>query len=211
MADTNIEPLPGLPTRRSLLSKLKSWDEQDSWREFFETYWRLIFDTARRAGLDESAAQDVVQETVVTVAKEMPGFRYDRSKGTFKGWLLLITKRRIADALRKRYRSGEGKHSDPDDPQVAAELAAIPNAPTPELDAMWEAEWHSHITAAAVERVKRRVKPDQFQLFELSVLKNWPVGTVAKALGVSSMQVYLSRHRVGRLMREEIRKLEEQL
>ncbi|HTI71939.1 MAG TPA: sigma-70 family RNA polymerase sigma factor, partial [Candidatus Limnocylindria bacterium] len=108
MAESDSEFVSRLPTRQSLLSRLKSWDEQDSWREFFETYWRLIFETARKAGLDEASAQDVVQDTVIAVAKEMPGFGYDRAKGSFKGWLLVITKRRIADALRKRYRSGEG-------------------------------------------------------------------------------------------------------
>ncbi|MEI6357591.1 MAG: hypothetical protein WCP53_10900 [Verrucomicrobiota bacterium] len=61
-----------LPTRQSLLSRLRSWDAQDSWREFFETYWRLIFDTASKAGLDEASAQDVVQETIIAVAKQMP-------------------------------------------------------------------------------------------------------------------------------------------
>ena len=202
---------PALPTRHSLLSRLKSWDEQDSWREFFETYWRLIFDTARKAGLDEASAQDVVQETVVSVAKEMPGFRYDRSRGSFKGWLLLITKRRIADAFRRRYRRGEGRTVDVDDPSVASELAELQDGPGANLDAVWEAEWKSHLAEAALERVKRRVKPEQFQLFELSVLRNWPVATITKALGVSSMQVYLARHRVGKALREESRRIEENL
>ena len=207
MADSNAETFPGLPTRQSLLSRLKSWDEQDSWREFFETYWRLIFDTARRAGLDEAAAQDVVQDTIITVAKEMPGFRYDRAKGSFKGWLLLITKRRIADALRKRYRGGEGRRADPDDPAVAAEIAALPDRGEAELDAVWESEWQNNLTAAAVARVKRRAKPDQFQMFELYVLKGRPVREVAAALGVSLMQVYLARHRVGALLRKERERL----
>lgn len=211
MADTPIEPVAGLPTRQSLLSRLKSWDEQDSWREFFETYWRLIFDTARRAGLDEASAQDVVQDTIITVAREMPGFRYDRSQGSFKGWLLLITKRRIADALRKRYRAGEVSRADPEDPLVAAEIAALPDRQGAELDAVWEAEWQSQLAAAAVERVKRRVKPDQFQIFELSVLRQWPVRKVAEALGVSSMQVYLARHRVGGLLKRELKALETRL
>jgi RNA polymerase sigma-70 factor (ECF subfamily) len=196
-----------LPTRRSLLSRLKSWDEQDSWHEFFETYWRLIFDAARRAGLDEATAQDVVQETVIAVAKEMPGFRYDRGKGSFKGWLLTITKRRIADALRRQYRAGERNRADPENPAVAAEMAGLPDAQSAALDELWEKEWQVHLTAAAVGRVKRRVKPEQFQLFDLYVLKGWPVKKVAAALGVSAMQVYLARHRVGSIFRSELERL----
>lgn len=208
MSENPSEPVPMLPTRQSLLSRLRSWDEQDSWREFFETYWRMIFETARKAGLDEASAQDVVQETIMTVAREMPGFRYDRAKGSFKGWLLLVTKRRVADAFRKRYRAGEGRRADPDDPAVAAELAGKSTSGEAELDALWEMEWRQHLITAAVERVKRRVKPEQFQIFELSVLKSWPVRKVAEALGVSSMQVYLARHRVGSLLRNELHRLE---
>ena len=32
-----------LPTRQTLLSRLKNWDDQSSWREFFNLYWRLIY------------------------------------------------------------------------------------------------------------------------------------------------------------------------
>ena len=57
---------------------------------------------AIHAGLSEAESQDVVQETVVTVAKQMPGFRYDRSKGSFRSWLCKTTHWKIQDQLRKR-------------------------------------------------------------------------------------------------------------
>ena len=43
-----------IPTRESLLSRLKNWDDQESWRDFFDTYWRLIFNLARKAGLSDA-------------------------------------------------------------------------------------------------------------------------------------------------------------
>ena len=54
-----------IPTRYSLLSRLQDWDDQESWRVFFDTYWRLIYSVAARSGLTESEAQDVVQETII--------------------------------------------------------------------------------------------------------------------------------------------------
>src|SRR5678816_1887940 len=88
-----------LPTRSSLLSRLRNLDDNRSWRTFFDTYWRLIYNVARKSGLSDEDAQDVVQETVIAVARKMPAFRYDASKGSFKQWLLLITRRRICDHL----------------------------------------------------------------------------------------------------------------
>src|ERR1043166_461182 len=108
-----------IKTRASLLDRLKNWRDHESWEDFFNTYWRLIYSVAMKAGLREDEAQDVVQETVLSVAEEMPDFQYDRSKGSFKAWLLRITRRRIADHFEKRQpkgrpqesRAGHGRHT----------------------------------------------------------------------------------------------------
>src|ERR1043166_8349867 len=83
-----------IPTRQSLLSRLKDFDDHESWRDFFETYWRLIFNTAVKAGLTEVEAQDVVQGTVISGFKSMPGFKDDQTglskRGPVKrpGWVI---------------------------------------------------------------------------------------------------------------------------
>ncbi len=74
-----------VPTRRALLSRLKCWDDQESWRKFFDTYWKLICSVAAKAGLSEAEADEVVQETVLSVAKSMNGFKYDPAVCSFKG------------------------------------------------------------------------------------------------------------------------------
>src|SRR5258706_14947787 len=89
----NINEL--IPTRQSLLSRLKDWKDEESWRVFFDTYWKLIYGAAMKAGLSDAEAQDVVQETVISVLKSMPGFEYNTEKGSFKSWLLRLTNWRI--------------------------------------------------------------------------------------------------------------------
>jgi DNA-directed RNA polymerase specialized sigma24 family protein len=100
------DPDKFIPTRESLLSRLKDWDDQESWRRFFDTYWRLIYRAALKAGLIETEAQDVVQETLISVAQKMPGFKYEPAIDSFKGWLFYQTRLRIADQFRKRKRTG---------------------------------------------------------------------------------------------------------
>jgi len=51
-----------IPTRKSLLTRLKNWDDQEGWREFFETYWRLIYSVASKSGFTDAEAQDIVQD-----------------------------------------------------------------------------------------------------------------------------------------------------
>src|ERR1043166_7288860 len=143
-----------IPTRYSLLSRLQNWDDQESWKDFFDTYWRLIYSVALKSGLTETEAQDVVQETIISVAKDIYKFKRDRKLGSFKGWLRNVTRWRIADRLRKRTRARVSDGS-------ATDTGAIPpieEIADPKGEAMWEQEWQMNLLEAAIERVKRRVK-----------------------------------------------------
>lgn len=197
-----------LPTRQSLLSRLRDWENQDSWQDFFDSYWRLIYGVARRAGLDESEAEEAVQETFVSVAKQMPDFHYDPAKGSFKAWLLQITHWRIGDQFRKRARN-RAVALDPA-PTGTDAPARHPEIDAPNLDAVWDEEWKKNLLAAALARTKRQVNARQYQIFDAYVLKEWPVAKVRQTLGVSLAQVYLAKHRVGALVKKELRRLEAQ-
>src|SRR2546428_9195266 len=87
--------------RRSLLLRLKNWDDQGSWRDFFETYSKIIYTVAARSGFDDTEAQDIVQETIIAVAKHIPDFNYDPAIGSFKSWLLRIPRPPIINHPRK--------------------------------------------------------------------------------------------------------------
>jgi RNA polymerase sigma-70 factor (ECF subfamily) len=197
-----------IPTRSSLLRRLKNWEDQESWREFFNLYGKLIFGVAIKAGLTEAEAEDVVQETMLVVARKMPGFVYDPAIGSFKGWLLLITRRRIEKQLRKRLPVNAAHPSPPDETRRTATIEKSPDPAGSDWEALWDREWEMNLSEAALARVKRRVKPRQFQIFDLYVLKQWPVKEVARALDVSRAQVYVTKHRMAALLKQEIRHLQ---
>jgi RNA polymerase sigma-70 factor (ECF subfamily) len=196
-----------LATRASLLGRLKDFDNQPSWQEFFNTYWRLVYSAGLKAGLTPEEAQDAVQETFVAVAKNIGEFRYDPARCSFKSWLLLITRQRIIWQLRKRPPAGAASGRAADDTARTATVDRIPDEASLNLDAHWEAEWTNNLMAAALETVKRRAKPKQFQIFDLAALQNWPVQDIARTLKVSAAQVYLVRHRVGLLLKKELLRL----
>lgn len=198
-----------IPTRLSLLTRLKDWEDRDGWKEFFDTYWRLIYGVALKAGLTESEAEEVVQETIVAVAKQMPTFQYDPA-GSFKAWLLQITRWRIVDQFRKR--QPWERDVDPPCGDDTSRTPAAQWVPAEELDldSVWDAEWRRNLVEVAMARVKARITPRQYQIFDLSVVKEWPVREVTRTLNVNAARVYLARHRVSRLVREELLRLEKQ-
>src|SRR6266496_4953648 len=98
--DEKIDDL--IPTRWSLIKRLKNWDDHESWREFFEIYWKLIYSAACKSGLHHQEAQDVVQAVVISVCKNIKPFKADPAAGSFKNWLMKLTSWRIHDQVRRR-------------------------------------------------------------------------------------------------------------
>ena len=196
-----------LQTSLSLLSRLRDSGNTAGWQRFYDTYSRLLFAVAKRAGLGGAEVQDVVQETMIDVAEQMPGFRYDPARGSFKGWLLAIVRRRIADHFRRKHYLFGGERvaresvldSDLPEHQVIAES---------EIDKVWAEEWSQHILAAALARVKEEVAPLQFQMFHLHVMKESPAEQVAERLGVRPGSVYWAKYRVGARLKRALREIE---
>jgi RNA polymerase sigma factor (sigma-70 family) len=197
-----------IPTRKSLLSRIKHWDDDGSWRDFFNTYWKLIYAVGIKAGLTHTEAQDVVQETVLAVARSIGRFRYDPAVCSFKSWLMQVTRSKIANQFHKRQ-----KHCSPPEPATQTGrgtplLERLPDSSSQALDSVWEAEWQKNLMDAAIQKVKRRVPIEQYQIFDFYVLKKWPARKVAQTLSVSLGRVYLAGHRVSGLIKREIELLE---
>jgi RNA polymerase sigma-70 factor (ECF subfamily) len=199
-----------IATRRSLVDRLANWDDRRHWQEFFDTYWKLIYSAARKSGLTDSEAQEVVQETIITVAKNVDKLKYDPAIGSFKGWLLQITRWRIADQFRKR-EPGNAKCARQMDDRLTATIERLPDSQGDDITALWEKEWQQTLFDAAITRVKRKVEAKQFQIFDCYVRKEWPAQKVAEQLRVNDGQVYLARHRVSALLKKEIKALEKQM
>src|SRR6185436_12699514 len=188
-----------LQTRRSLLSRLRDFEDRESWQTFFDLYWRLLYNVARRAGLDDVDAQDVVQDTVMAVAREIPQFRYDPERGSFKQWIFRILRRRVADHFRKLYRQPARTAITPEMLEGTGEMS---------LSDAWDQEWERSVLDAAVADVRASANPKHFQVFDYCVLKEWPVAKVASTLGMNSAQVYLARHRVSQAVKRAARRIE---
>ena len=197
-----------LLTRRTLLSRLRNLDDQESWRTFFDLYWRLLYNVARKSGLDDPGAQEIVQDTVIAVARKMPEFRYDPARGTFRQWLLRITRRRIIDHLRRVYRQPPKAEVAPESLDEAEEhAAAITDQSSSAIDAAWNEEWEKSTFDAALARVRTAINPRHFQVFDYCVLKEWPASKVAATLGLNAAQVYLAKHRVAQAMKRAVRRI----
>ncbi len=202
-----------IPTRATLIERLKNWQDQAGWQEFFDIYWQLIYCVARKGGLTEVEAQDVVQETLMAVAKHVPTFKYDPALGSFKAWLLNMARWRIIDQLRKRgpLSRHHNRSSASSTSTRTATIEAVPDPAGASLDQLWEEEWQTNLLKAAMGQVKRRLDPQRYQVFDCYVNKGWAASKVAAAFGVSIDQVYVAKHRITQLVKDEVARLEKEL
>ena len=136
-----------------------------------------------------------MQETMIVVAKQIPSFRYDPAKGSFKGWLTRIVQCRVVDLMRRR------AHEPAVDEGTLEQLAA---AEAPAQATAWEDEWRQYILQEAAARTRAQVSPAQFQLFDLFVLQQASMPDIKRLLGVNAPQVYMAKLRVGAIFRREL-------
>jgi RNA polymerase sigma factor (sigma-70 family) len=204
-------------TRPSLLRGIQGGNE-DRWQQFYRVYAPVIRGFAIKAGLTETEADEVVQETCIGVARNVGEFRYNPRKCRFKTWLLNLASWRVKSQFTKRQRWDERVHgraaparssaSSAQEETRTATIERVPDLGADHLDAIWDQEWRGSLLKAAIDRVRSQFSATQFQIFDLNVVKEWSAADVAKSLGVSLATVYLAKHRVSAAVKKEIRRVE---
>ncbi|MFM2197207.1 MAG: hypothetical protein RLZZ505_639 [Verrucomicrobiota bacterium] len=198
-------------TRKSLIARLDNWEDQKTWDEFYQTYWRLIYSVAIKAGLRPEEAFDCVQETILSIAKQSKKKLYDPEQGSFKTWLMNMTRWRINDQFRKRKKDTAMTGGEWEDDRKTAVIDRVEDPNGDVLSRLWDVEWKKNVADAALARVKAQVSPKQYQIFDFYVIRQWDAQKVQEKLNVSMAQVYLAKHRVGAVLKKELAKLEDEI
>jgi RNA polymerase sigma factor (sigma-70 family) len=189
-----------LPTRRSLFDRRRNWEDQ---LRFGVTSLTLTGNSftwgAIKSGLSDFEAEDLVQETVLSVAKKVPEFVYHPVRCSFKGWLEHVTRLRIMDQLCRRQPAFQQTPAGDADSRRTSTAERVPDvAACAQQDAAWVEEWERNLVDAAMERVKLCVKPEHYRIIHLSAVKGLKTTEVAPMLHVIIGQVYLIRHRLAK-------------
>jgi RNA polymerase sigma-70 factor (ECF subfamily) len=209
-----------IQTRPSFLNRLKAGDDAEGWCEFYRVYGKLIHNFALNAGLNETEADEVVQETAIALSKHLPEFRYDPKVCRFKTWLLNQTSWRIKDQFKKRAKLGQASGqlkarktsaSISEDSTCSDVMNRLPDPASINLDTLFESEWKRSLLTVALERVKDKFTLKQFQIFDLLVYKEWPASDVAESLSVSLANVYVTKHRISAALKKETVRLQKEM
>jgi RNA polymerase sigma-70 factor (ECF subfamily) len=189
-------------TRITLLHRLnQNPADQLSWAEFVRVYSPAIRGWLIHWGLQEADAQDVAQNVLLRLTAKLPQFKYDPGR-SFRGWLKTLTHHAWHDFVTEAgYRNrGSG------DTSILDQLQSV--AAREDLAARVEAEFDRELLEVAMLRVRERVAASTWEAFRLAALEQVAPQEVADKLGVRVSQIYLAKHRVQKLVQEEIKALE---
>jgi RNA polymerase sigma-70 factor (ECF subfamily) len=176
--------------------------DQAAWAEFVRRYGPAIHGWARQWRLQDADAEEVTQTVLIKLAQRLKAFHYDRSRGSFRGWLRTLTHHAWHDLVtaRRAAECGSG------DSGVLAGLAALP-ARDDLVQRLGQA-FDREVLEEATFRVRRRVEAQTWEAYRLLAEEQLPGPAVAHRLGLSVPTVYVAKKRVLDALRAEVRKLE---
>jgi RNA polymerase sigma-70 factor (ECF subfamily) len=181
-------------TSTTLLAGLEDPRNETAWRRFYARYAPMLLSYAKRVGLADPDAQDVVAETLATFVQAYRQGRYDRQRARLKSWLGGIAHNKVRKLWARR------RTASLDAPSAGAEGGLLDPAGDDRPDDAFEREWQLEMLSTALEMLRKEADPDAYQAFDLYAMKNWPVGKVAALLNMSANAVYICKSRtLGRL------------
>ena len=186
-------------TRSTLLAALQSPGDRCAWDEFVLIYRPVFYRMARRRGLQDADAQDLVQHVLLRICRAIE--TYEQQPGTrFRHWLRRVANNAIAAALTSPRDVGEGGSANFD------KLDALPEV-NDDVSREVDDECEREIYMVAAASVRSEVNSATWRAFELTMIEGVACEEAAKTLKKSIGTVYAARSRIVKRLRIQIERL----
>lgn len=188
-------------TRASLLIRIRDGQDQDAWLQFLDVYGPVVYGFARKRGLQDADAADLMQDVMRSVSVAAQDLHYDPRRGSFRGWLFTVTRNKVFNFLSKQKNRA----------QAAGDSAAhelLSNLPA-DGETEWDQEYERRVFAWAADEVRPEFQQSTWDAFWQTAVDGHPPAAVGKKLKLSPGAVYVAKSRVLARLREKVREFEE--
>jgi len=185
-------------TSPSLLERLRARPDSEAWWQLVELYSPLIYGWLRRHSLQHQDVEDLVQEVLRVVVRELPHFQYDPERGSFRSWLRAVTVHR----LQAYWRSQQARPVAAGNSSLASMLEQLAD-PRSDLSRLWDQEHDRHVARRLLEMIQPEFEATTWQAFQRTALDGIKASLVAAELGLSVNAVFIAKSRVMRRLRQE--------
>ena len=184
-------------TNVSLLVRVAAGDDA-AWAQLDRLYRPFILGWYRGQGLSHTDAEDLTQEALTVLFRELKEFQHSGRTGAFRTWVRGVCLNRLkgyrrAQKLRGRPVGGtdfqEQLHEVPDDDEAAA--------------ADWDRQHDRHVLRQLLDSIAGEFEASTLQAFRRLTLDGASGQQVADELGLTTGAVYIAKSRVLRRLRAE--------
>lgn len=185
-------------TSLSLLERARANPRDGSWDKLVEVYSLLLRGWLTRFDIQAVDADDLVQEVLVAVSRDLPQFQHSGRPGAFRSWVRTILIHRVRDFWRsRRYRPVVAGGSTPFErlEQLADDRS--------ELSREWDLEHDRHVMARLLEQVKPHFEAKTWNAFQRQIVDGQRADAVAAELEMPLNSVYVARSRVLSALRRQ--------
>jgi RNA polymerase sigma factor (sigma-70 family) len=191
-------------TRASLLVQLRTGSNHIAWQEFVKLYGPVIYGFARKRGLQDADAADLMQDVMRSVSAAIGRLDYDRQQGTFRGWLFTITRNKIFNFLSARRIRPQGSGD-------SATNRLLNSHPEEEDGSTtWEMEYQRRLASLGMEQIKSEFQDNTWRAFWLTSVEGASAAEVSEQLGLSPGAIYVAKSRVLARLKEAVETIRQQ-
>jgi RNA polymerase sigma-70 factor (ECF subfamily) len=191
-------------TRASLLVQIRDGANHAAWREFVNLYGPVVYGFARKRGLQDADAADIVQDVLRSVSSAISRLDYDRQQGSFRGWLFTVTRNKVFNFLSARRIRPQGSGDTTTNRLLDSEPISSDDSD------VWELEYQRRLAALAMDRIKDEFQANTWQAFWLTAVESLGAADAAKQLHLSPGAIYVAKSRVLARLRDEVEAMRQQ-
>jgi RNA polymerase sigma factor (sigma-70 family) len=195
-----------LSTRKTLLFRVQDQKDEKSWEEFAGYYRKYIYMVARNMRLSHHDAEDILQRTLLKLWENLPKFKYDTKKGSFRSWLCTIIRNMVINLVKKKSRMLTGL----DDEEQYKVKKYLESVQVTVLEEIAEKEWRVFLANSAWNNIEQGLT-DKVKAVYLMLQKGVGLDEVAEKLTIQKNTVYVYKLRVQEKLAREVKRLEEDL
>ena len=185
-------------TSLSLLERVRHSPENEDWTRLADLYAPLVRVWLRRYDVQDSDANDLVQEVLLTVSRELGTFEHRGQPGAFRGWLKAI----LINRLRRFWRARDRRPQARGDTDIDARIAQLDD-PASEMSRIWDREHDQYVLRQLLTLAEPHFEPNTWKAFCRVALEGAKPDVVAQEMGISLNSVCLAKSRVIRRLRQE--------
>ena len=192
-----------METSLSLLDRVCNQPDAEAWNRLVEVYTPVLHAWLRRyEALSGADVDDLVQDVLLTLSKEMPQFRPSQERGAFRAWLRVI----LVNRLRYFWRSRQHRPQAIGGSDFAKQLEQLSDEHS-QQSRLFDSEHDRQVMQRLFALIEPRVAPETWLAFRRQMVDGMSAEAVARELTMPLHSVYAAKSRVLKALRELARGL----